>query len=122
MRTPPPRARGPSAYHGRASGCPSPLASESVGGRGGTGGGDVRSGGGRGSGGGGGERGGLLSREHAGKAFDLLDVEQRGELPPSAVEYGLHKHHYLRERLELTTERRYATAASRPLSDSKASF
>jgi hypothetical protein len=93
-----------------------------VGGRGGTGGGDVRSGGGRGSGGGGGERGGLLSREHAGKAFDLLDVEQRGELPPSAVEYGLHKHHYLRERLELTTERRYATAASRPLSDSKASF
>lgn len=81
----------------------------------------MSSGGGDGSGGGGGERGGLLSREHAGKAFDLLDVEQRGELPPSAVEYGLRKHDYLRERLELTTERRYAAATSRPLSNSKAS-
>jgi len=35
-----------------------------------------------------GERGGLLSRDHAAKAFDLLDPKFVGELTPSALDYG----------------------------------
>ena len=39
------------------------------------------------------ERGGLLSRDHASKAFDLLDPKFVGEITPSALDYGAYTPH-----------------------------